>query len=233
MTSTWSAVAGNRTPASTRNQRLTQHPLELRACPKMNSCNNIRSSRMHTHTPSNSAFVRRPTRSRCRRFGSPMRRSPQSPTPPSHPPPITSSPAWSCAESQSSQSGTTPSDTTCPSTRHPDQPPKGLTGANENRRDQWILHAYTPRSRSAALNPRTPGQSVGWPGNRPPAPTDPGVTVAGHRALVLLVKTRAPRALRSSARTLRGDLAAVPRQHSMVFVSARSRRYFVRIQRTR
>ncbi len=47
---------------------------------------------------------------------------------------------------------------------------------------------------------------VGWPGaSQPPAPTDPGVSLSAHRALVILVTRRAgPKEPISSARTCGG-----------------------------
>ena len=123
-----------------------------------------------------------------------------------------------------------------PQPRQPDHPPKGPTEANRKSwADQQIPHAHTPRIKITSPSATRPGPSVGWPGGIAPPGShrsrrdslpSPGSCPPGHQ-------TRATEGTHVQCANIRGYRAVIPRQHSMAFFSARSRRYFVRIQRTR
>jgi hypothetical protein len=77
--------------------------------------------------------------------------------------------------------------------------------------------------------------SVGWPGGIAPPGShrsrrdslpSPGSCPPGHQ-------THETEGVHIQCANMRGYRATIPRQHSMAFLSARNRLYFLRIQRTR
>ena len=75
--------------------------------------------------------------------------------------------------------------------RRPDRPHR--TGARpENHHPRQTRRAHLPHwARPTNCSLETQRRTVGWPGAlQPPAPTDPGVTVSRHRALLISVSTQ-------------------------------------------
>ena len=102
--------------------------------------------------------------------------------------------------------------------------------------DQQPPHAHSHENQDhPTQTPTQPGPSVGWPGGIAPPGShrsrrdslpSPGSCHPGHQ-------TRATEGVHVQCANMRGYRAVIPRQHSMAFLSARNRLYFLRIQRTR
>ena len=120
----------------------------------------------------------------------------------------------------------------------PDHRRQGPTGAHRKSwADQQIPAAHDPET-TAPPSPDanyTDASSVGWPGGIAPPGShrsrrdslpSPGSCHPGRQ-------TRATEGVQAQCANMRGYRTVIPRQHSMAFLSARNRLYFLRIQRTK
>ena len=110
-----------------------------------------------------------------------------------------------------------PPDLTNPPTR-PDQEPTGKAGQTSGPATPTIANHHANKIKTIK-SLHHPLHRSGGPGeSHPRAPTDPGVTVSRHRALVLLVTRRTrPRESISSARTCGGTVRRSPANTRWLF----------------